>query len=282
MKKLLPIILILLCLFGCNNKSFFIEENTAPKDQRIISLAPSITNMIIALGGEDKLVGVTKFCPNPNHKWTEIGGYLDFNKEVFLSLKPTIVFLGPYHTEAKEICESQGIKYIELNLADFRSIRPNIMTIGENIGKTKKATELVNNFNREIMTIKPCKNHKKVLIVLDRNYNTKDLGKIYIVGDGGIFAEPINLIGGINPYQGLVETPALTNEGITKLNPDIIIDIIDGEHVKGDISKDWLDLNINAVKKNNLFVISDKRASVPDEKFYKTVLKLNEIVNKAK
>jgi len=235
--------------------------------------------MIIALGGEDQLVGVTKYCPNPNKKWTEIGGYLDFNKEVFLSLKPTLVFLGPYHTEAKEICDSQNIKYIELNLADFRSIRPNIMTIGQNIGKTEKATELVNLFNKEMMTIRPAKEPKKVLIVLDRNYNTKDLGKIYIVGDGGIFAEPINLVGGINPYEGLIETPVLTSEGITKLNPDIIIDIIDGEHIKGDISKDWSELNINAVKKNNLFVINDKEASVPDENFYKTVKKLNEIIS---
>ncbi len=279
-KRILPLLLILFCLFGCKQESFFLEGDNEKQDLRIISLAPSINNMIVALGGGDMIVGVTKFCDNPDKKWQEIGGYIDFNKEVFLSLKPNLVFLAPYHTEAKEICDSQGIEYVELNLSSFRGIRPNIMIIGQKIGKTAEATKLVDIFNNEMLNLPVSDRHPRIMIVLDRTYGTGDVGKCYIVGDDGIFAEPINLVGGINVYEGLQETPVITSEGIVKMNPDVIIDVV-RDDMEENISEDWKGLNISAVKKNNLFVLKNKKNTVPDQDFYMTVRELAELVKGA-
>lgn len=276
MKKFLLLLLICLFFAGCNNKTAT-QPETKPENLRIVSLAPSVTNMIIGLGAEDSLVGVTKFCQNPEKKWTEIGGYMDFNREVFVSLKPNMVFLAPYHTEAIEICEEMNIEYHTLNLSSYKDIRKNIVIIGENTGKLEKAGELVDNFNKELFKIKPSKKHPRVLIVLDRNYGTKDLGKIYVVGDGGIFAEPLSIIGAFNAYEGLTETPVLTAEGVVSLNPDIIIDVVPEN--RKDISKDWEGLKINAVKNRKLYVLAGKEYSVPDQSFYRTVQKLAEIID---
>lgn len=276
MKKFLLLLLICLFFAGCNNKTAT-QPKTKPENLRIVSLAPSVTNMITGLGAEDYLVGVTKFCQNPEKKWTEIGGYMDFNREVFVSLKPNMVFLAPYHTEAIEICEEMNIEYHILNLSSYKDIRKNIVIIGEHTGKLEKAGELVDNFNKELFKIKPSKKHPRVLIVLDRNYGTKDLGKIYAVGDGGIFAEPLSIIGAFNAYEGLTETPVLTAEGVVSLNPDIIIDVVPEN--RKDISKDWEGLKINAVKNRKLYVLAGKEYSVPDQFFYRTVQKLAEIIN---
>ncbi|MBQ0105327.1 MAG: ABC transporter substrate-binding protein [Armatimonadetes bacterium] len=281
MRKIFLILLCILCFCGCEHKSFFIEDEPKTGEIRAVSLAPSITDMIIALDGGECLVGVTKFCKNPDKKWTEIGGYMDFSKETFVSLKPNMVFLAPYHTDAKEICDEMGIEYTELDLSSFDSIRTNIMTIGRKIGKTDKACELINKFNSEMQSLSPSKKYPKVLIVLDRNYGTEDIGKVYAVGDGGIFARPINLAGGINVYEGFEETPVLTAEGIVSLNPDVIVDVA-REGLPENISRDWEKLNIKAVKNHNLFVLDGKDASVPNEKFYETVKKLAEIFSSAK
>ena len=106
------------------------------------------------------------------------------------------------------------------------------------------------------------------------------MGKCYIVGDDGIFAEPINLVGGINVYEGLQETPVITSEGIVKMNPDVIIDVV-RDDMEENISEDWKGLNISAVKKNNLFVLKNKKNTVPDQDFYLTVKELAELVKGA-
>ena len=283
MKKYLFLIFVILFFAGCQHKDFFTENTDAQVEReklRVISLAPSITNMIIALDGGESLVGVTKFCQNPENKWTLIGGYMDFDREVFVSLKPNLVFLAPFHSEAKEICREMNIDYVELDIDSFKSIRQNIMVIGKKIGKTEKAAQLVDNFNKEMFKVKISKTHPRVLVVLDRNYGTRDFGKIYAVGDGGIFAEPISICGGFNAYEGIVETPVLSAEGIVSINPDVIIDVTND---KGDeIKKDWEGLNVNAVKNHNLFVLSGKKYSTPDEKFYETVQKISEMIYETK
>ena len=95
-KYVLLFLLLSLCFVGCN-KEIKLETQKPKENLRVVSLAPNITNIIMALGGEDFIVGVTKYCQNPNKKWTEIGGYMDFNKETFMSLKPNLVFLASYH-----------------------------------------------------------------------------------------------------------------------------------------------------------------------------------------
>jgi len=289
MKKIAIILALFttLFLFGCNNNKADISENK-PSHYRIISLAPSITNIIFALGKGDELVGVTRYCKYPSkRKIPTVGGYMDFNAEAMISLDPNIVFLAPEHTEAKKALDNTHIKYVEVKIDSFDDITKTIKIIGDTLNATEKANELINTFNTEIANIekrKPARS-PKVMVCLDRKYNTKELGKIYITGKSGIYARAISVAGGKNAYNiDKIETPIISSEGVMKLNPDIIIDVVpdynnEFTYTEKQIKDDWNAFpSVNAVKNNRLYVLSGTEISVPDQNFYKVVLKLEKII----
>ncbi|HSQ34898.1 MAG TPA: ABC transporter substrate-binding protein, partial [Candidatus Binatia bacterium] len=65
--------------------------------QRVVSMAPAITEIVFALGKGDTLVGVTKFCdyPPPAAKIRKIGGMLDVSMETLMDLAPEIILTYP-------------------------------------------------------------------------------------------------------------------------------------------------------------------------------------------
>jgi len=81
--KILRYILILFCFFTLNAHA-----------ERIVSLAPSVTEIIYKLGGGDRLVGVTSMCDYPPEAESidNVGSYFKPNLEKIISLKPDIIF----------------------------------------------------------------------------------------------------------------------------------------------------------------------------------------------
>ena len=67
--------------------------------QRIITLAPGLTEIVFFLGKGKNIVGNTKFCDFPEEakKIKKIGGYLDLSLEILIDLKPDIIILYPEH-----------------------------------------------------------------------------------------------------------------------------------------------------------------------------------------
>lgn len=108
MKKI--VISLLLAFF--TSASF--ASDSAPRPQRIISLAPSMTEIIFSLGLGDRLVGVTSFCDYPPEaeKKARIGGMSNPSLEAIVSLKPDLVVMtmdgNPREVEAR--LRSLGIR----------------------------------------------------------------------------------------------------------------------------------------------------------------------------
>ncbi len=89
MKKLLIIISILCLSFPV----FAAEKTTTPR--RIVSLAPSTTEILFALGLGDRIVGVTSFCDYPEEakKKPKIGGMSNPSLEAIITMKPDLVVM---------------------------------------------------------------------------------------------------------------------------------------------------------------------------------------------
>jgi iron complex transport system substrate-binding protein len=92
MKKVALLYAIMIVLTGCSSQ---IEDNyPTAKPDRIISLAPSNTEILFALGLEEKVVGVTEYCDYPKGalRKEKIGGFQTVNVEKVVSLEPDLVF----------------------------------------------------------------------------------------------------------------------------------------------------------------------------------------------
>ena len=123
----------------------FLLSFSAIGKERIISLAPSITEIIYALGAGDELVGNTVFCnfPKQARDVKRIGFMSGPNKEMILTLKPTIVLgaginkKGIFADLKKLSIESERIE-----TKNIEQLPDNIVKIGKLIGREKEAVIL--------------------------------------------------------------------------------------------------------------------------------------------
>lgn len=100
------------------------NEMSLPKNiTKIVSLVPSISELIYDLNVESKLVGVTKFCVHPKYfqiEKTVVGGVQEFDIEKIKALKPDVVFASKDENFEEEILELQ--KYVPVYVTDVKSV----------------------------------------------------------------------------------------------------------------------------------------------------------------
>ncbi len=99
-----------------------LELNGVP--QRMVSLVPSLTETLVDLGAEDRIVGVTKFCTRPGHlrkKRKRIGGTKGINIAEVMDLKPDLVLANLEENEAQDVMALE-IAGIPCWVCDVRSV----------------------------------------------------------------------------------------------------------------------------------------------------------------
>lgn len=121
--------------------------------QRIVSLAPSNTEILFALGLSDRVVGVTDYCDYPPETATfpKVGGYSTINLEKVVAAKPDLVLAAFGNTEDMiNRMRSLGLVVVALNPTDLNGVLDNIAVIGEIAGANKEADSLIKDLSGRI------------------------------------------------------------------------------------------------------------------------------------
>jgi iron complex transport system substrate-binding protein len=198
--SLILVIAIIDCQKFQNQKQL---EQGIKNYQRIISLSPSTTEILFALGLNDKIIGVTRFCQYPPeaNKKMDVGGYLDPNYEAIAMLESDLVVILPEQDKVKDYLDQLGINHITVNNKTIADILNSIKEIGDLVQATAKAESLITEIKGKIDAIasqtkklqKP-----KVLICIGRNFGTGNLEDVYFAGRNTFYDELIITAGGIN------------------------------------------------------------------------------------
>lgn len=257
MKKIISLILLFsLNLFG---------------EQRIITLSPSINEIVFALGSGKDIVANTQYCnfPEESKKIPKVGGYASVSLEKLLVAKPTIILAQDYDNEL-----ISNMKKLKLNVKTFKtnnleSIKNTIKSIGEILKKDEKANELVSSIDTSVESLKDIISNKKLLIVISPR---KDLNKIiYVAGNNLYFNDIIEASGNKNAYiSSSLSQPIVNVEKIIKMNPDIVIML--APYIKkrkithADMKESWLKLPINAAKEKMIYIIDKEYAGIPSNR----------------
>ena len=154
-RTLILITVIIVCFaFSFVAKMAFREEKplnlespaaSSPKHrggyERIVSLAPSITEDLYTLGLMDRVVGVTRFCDYPPEALdkTKIGGYTDPNYEAIIALKPDLIIMLAEHEEPRKRLGKLGFDIVSVNHKSIEGILESIEAIGDACGVLPKA-----------------------------------------------------------------------------------------------------------------------------------------------
>jgi len=198
--------------------------------QRIVSLAPSNTEILFALGLGSKVVGVTKFCDYPPEvlervkkgNITIIGGFADPSIERIVALNPDLV-LAASSLQEKIVndLEEKGLAVLALNPKKTDQIIANIRLVGKVGGKLEEAGKLTNEMQRVIDTVV---SRAKSTTHRPRVYYEVWYEPLWTIGPGTWQSELIEMAGGLNIFaDAKTPYPIVSAEAVIKRDPEIII-----------------------------------------------------------
>jgi iron complex transport system substrate-binding protein len=219
---------------------------------RIVSLAPSITEIVFELGLGDRLVGVTRYCvfPPEAQRKPQIGGYYDPNFEAVTAAKPDLVLTLTEHDEIRTELRKLGLKSMTVDHTTVPNILSSILEIGKACGAPEKAAALHDRLQARVKAIgarTAGRPRPRVLISISRMNGDFSMNRVTVCGRPGYFDELIGLAGGKNAFEDEIAFPALSAEGVLKTKPDVIIDL-------------WPDLKD---KGGNLQMVRDQWKKIP-------------------
>jgi len=228
-------------------------------------MAPSVTEILFALGLGDRVVGVTRYCDHPLEARTrsQVGGFLDPNYEAVLALQPDLVLVYPEHLQPRDRFQELGLRTLVLPHWSLPDVFQSIEQVGQACGAVEPAQKLVASMQARLSALQAQNQGRtvpRVLICLDRVYGTGSLQDVYIVGPQGYFNELLQAAGGRNAYLGApLAYPRISGEGILQLDPDVIVDLLPQDLAINDFERlksDWKSLPLlRAVREDRVYVL---------------------------
>jgi iron complex transport system substrate-binding protein len=195
--------------------------------ERVVSLAPAITETIYALGCGDQLVGDTRFCDYPPAaaKVAKVGGFLDLNLEALVALQPTVIFCNPeHHDHLSRLAGRVAIVAIPHDrLAD---VYTTITQVAARLHVARRGADLVRAIQADLAAVARYATGVEpvpVLCVIGRN--PESLESLIAAGNSTFLADLLAIAGGRNAYSGSLAYPSLGLEAVLDLKPGCIIEM---------------------------------------------------------
>ncbi len=228
---------------------------------RLVSLAPSVTEMLFALDLGPRVVGVTRYCDKPAAAAAlpKVGGFSDPSLEAILALKPDAVVGVPAEANRKVVDRlvELGVPVLVVPDTTLQDVFVALRTLGDQLDARPKADVVVATMQRELDAVAlrvKGKAAPRVLILYDHR-------PVIVAGKGSFADGVLPLAGGINVVtEGAVAYPTLSLETVARLKPDVIIDASMGARSAAglDATRDLLGrlTSVPAVKNNRLYVLA--------------------------
>ncbi len=235
-----------------------------PSYQRIVSLAPSITECLFAVGAGDQMVGVTNYCEYPEeaNSLTKVGGHYDLNYETLISLKPDLVVCLPSSPEIHQRLRALDIEVMPVESSSVSGIMQSLIQLGEKTGNLAEAEKVVADMEMRIAKVKAQRvdqPSRKILVSIGQNTGEAAVQNLFIAGRNNFYDDLITLLGCENVYAGEVAYPAVSHEGLIRMNPEVIFEMTPEDELENSIQLErvWKRQTLlDAVKLDNVFVLA--------------------------
>jgi len=243
--------------------------------QRIVSTAPSITELLYALGLGDRVVGVTRFCvyPPEAQKKPKIGDYVNPNLEAIAALKPDLVIIQTNPVRLGERLGDLHLKVLEIDQGNIAAIYNSIREVGQATGAQASAERLVDSIRNGLQAVRASAarfNPTPMMLVVGRTPGRLD--GVIVAGRTSYLNEIIQIAGGENVFRDAQAAyPQVSLEEVIARNAQVIVDMGDmGDRAavtpeeKRDIIELWQRLpTLRAVKQHRVFPIATGGFLVP-------------------
>jgi iron complex transport system substrate-binding protein len=229
-------IFILIALLGCQSVSptlsgvnitddlgRTVQIDTVP--HRIISLAPSNTEILYALGLDDKIVGVTTYCnyPEAAKSKPQVSGFSQVDVEKIVAQQPDLVLASDIHkSDVIPALEKLGIKVLAIKPATLEAVLKDIELAGKITGAGPIAGSLVSSLQKRIQAISD-KTINLPAAARPRVFYVTWHDPIYTAGSKTMINDLIEKSGGVNIAADLSGYATISLESVVQRNPQVIV-----------------------------------------------------------
>lgn len=251
--------------------SFAKQEGSQSKPQRIITLAPHLSELVNSAGGSDRLVGVSAYSNFPTSvkqlPITSDARSIDLEK--MKSLRPDLIIYwrgGTSESQIKSIKKTfnKDVQFIAVEPKKLGDIATDIETIGKALGTEQIAQKNADALRIKITELRNAENNQNM------QNNSKNLSQRKVRVFYQVWAQPlmtlnkdhiisdiIQLCGGEQLFANeKVLVPTVSREAVIKANPEIIFTAVDNQKMASDWSM-WTSFPQLAATKNKAFVDLD-------------------------
>jgi iron complex transport system substrate-binding protein len=246
------------------------QSQTQPFPQRIVSLAPSVTEVLFEAGLGSRVVGVTSHCRFPREALAlpKVGGYLTPSYEALLALQPDLVILLPEQADLEPRLAALRIPILRVDHRSLEGIVRSIVSVGERCGAEAAATRAAEALRQDLARARriAAGPRPRVLICFGRS---EDFRRIYVAAPGTVHDDLIAQAGGRNALTSrTVSYPTLSLEGVLRLDPDVIIELSERGTDADALRRQWNVLDsVRAVETGRVYVFTGEFLSVPGPRF---------------
>jgi len=227
--KRTPLIVALITILLAGAALLALRSRSAPSaprvsGQRIVSLAPNLTETVFALGAGDEVVGVTSYCNYPAEAKTreKVGDFINPSLEKIVSLQPDLILLEKWSSSKV----SRRLSQLDLRVCETISptsvhqVYELIVQVGEATGRRREAANLVTQMRRRIEAAREkssrFQHHPSVYVEIDP--------PSWTIGRRSYTSEAVAIAGGRNLFDD-TDRPSLlvSKEKVLEKNPDVIL-----------------------------------------------------------
>jgi len=259
------------------------EEISSHRCSRIVSLAPSLTELSFALGLGPNVVGVTAYDRYPPEVASvpSIGGGLNPSIERIVSLRPTMVLALAEMASTVEQLAAIGLTTLVVDHRSVSGILASFTALGSQCGKEDSAAQLRQDRERSIEEVRARALGRgvRVLVTIISSDSLTDPSRVHLSGADGFYAELIKITGATPIFERpTVSLSGLSLESIIAARPEVIFEIADRKLSEEEVEKrrrwweEWLERGGNGQGRGGdggvkIVVVDSEYAVIPGPRF---------------
>lgn len=251
------------------------------KVEKVVSLAPSVTETIYALGGGDLLVGVDDYSyyPEEAKSLAKVGDYMNPNTESIVSLDPDVVITGnKLQQDTIDKLNELGITTVQSEPTTYDQIYEAIELIGQVIGKADAAQDLISDMTQrtEAVEQKAAGDTDKPSVYFVMSFTDGN----WTSGPGTFINEMIEMAGGTCvTADGGAQWMDYSLEELVKRNPQVLLVSTDAGKVE-DLKKLNGYKSLSAVKNDRVYEINADIVSRPGPRIVDALEEIYDLLHK--
>ena len=245
---------------------------------RVVSLAPSLSEIMLDLDAADLLVGVLEGDERPAalaHLPT-VGRYGQLEFERLLQLAPDLILIAPGSVPPAQQAQLQrlGIALLVVEPQRLDQLGDAFIRIGERVGQAEQGRRLAAEFRAELDALRQRYRREQSLSVFYQIWHQP----LYTIGGEQLIGDALAVCGGRNLFADLPQpAPQVSVEAVLARNPDVILG---GSNAELSAWQDWPQLH--AVRQGQVWAVPDKGLERPSRQMLGAIEQLCELMAAAR